>query len=281
MYIIIMCGSIHFRIPICRSSSIKGLDQQSAVRLVAVYNTASFVVRSLERSCISNSTCKMKSSRFLERIYKRVRRSSRSRARDSRRSRLDKQTASKQDVSSRRHATENSGVPSVTPPAADCYWSLEVAAGAFQDSTLTRAAAKGPIQTTHSLPAGMESLALTSSLLRAEMPVEDSHGKDAGIVSTRAKECIPRDTSLVVVVEPEVKQEERCTRPAGVSKELCMLSATDSGLYSEEDNSEDDYLEVFSDDEEDDLGDDGWLIPADEVTLDKVVAHNKTETVYK
>lgn len=218
----------------------------------------------------------MKNSRFLERICKRVRRKTRSRSGDSK-----KQTAlcTKQDMSSRRQATENCGVPSSTPPAAGCVWSLKVAAGAFQDSTLTRAAAaEGPVvQTSHSLPAGMESLALTSSapLLREGQPVEDSQGKDAGIVSTRAKECAPGDTS----VEPKGLE----MGSAEVGKELCMLSATDSGLYSEEENaSDEEYLEVFSDDDDEDyLVDDGWLIPADEVSLDKVVAYNKAETVYK
>ena len=70
-------------------------------------------------------------------------------------------------------------------------------------------------------------------------------------------------------------------------KEVCMLSATDSGLYSEEEGStsDEEFLEVFIDDydeaEEESLVDDGWLIPAEEVALDKVVVSNSCETIYR
>lgn len=62
-----------------------------------------------------------------------------------------------------------------------------------------------------------------------------------------------------------------------------MLSATDSGLYSEEEDSiEEEFLEVFSDQEEEDGGmEEGWLIPAEEVSLDKVVTATGRETVYR
>lgn len=80
-------------------------------------------------------------------------------------------------------------------------------------------------------------------------------------------------------------EHELCTELG--SKELCMLSATDSGLYSEEEeeggSSEEEFLEVFSDQDEDEDGlvEDGWLIPAEEVSLDQVVTSNNTETVYR
>ena len=80
------------------------------------------------------------------------------------------------------------------------------------------------------------------------------------------------------------------TNPA--LKDLYMLSATDSGLYSEEEGSasEEEYLDVFSDedgegkeeDEEDGtIVGDGWVIPAQEVSLDKMVVSNSSETIYR
>ena len=63
-----------------------------------------------------------------------------------------------------------------------------------------------------------------------------------------------------------------------------MLSASDSGLYSEAEESpgEEEYLNVFTDEEEEEavLGD-SWVIPAQEVSLDKMMASNTHETIYR
>lgn len=120
--------------------------------------------------------------------------------------------------------------------------------------------------------------AVTSSapLLKVDLPVDNSQASVIGSISTPHEECVPSDTSPSVLLKPVD------------SKEVCTLSATDSGLYSEEEDSiEEEFLEVFSDgeeeeDEDDDgLVEDGWLIPADEFSLDKVVSASSTETVYR
>lgn len=87
----------------------------------------------------------------------------------------------------------------------------------------------------------------------------------------------------------ECDRSHTSTNPA--LKDLYMLSATDSGLYSEEEGSasEEEYLDVFSDedgereeDEEDGvIVGDGWVIPAQEVSLDKMVVSNSCETIYR
>lgn len=185
-----------------------------------------------------------------------------------------------------RHATESAGVAaassasplttSSTGGVGPRCWEPELAPGAFQDSTLLQKkqpVAGGSVAQKADTRSQLLAAAMSSSAPLLGAAVEDSQGKHAEPVSTSSKEC---DTSL-----PAVQVE----RAGGVCKvkDQCMLSATDSGLYSEEGeaNSEgDEYLEVFSEDEEE-LVDDGWLIPADEVALDKVVAYNKSETVYK
>lgn len=103
-------------------------------------------------------------------------------------------------------------------------------------------------------------------------------GPSLGIIDTYRHECSGSHTSTNLAV-----------------KDLYMLSATDSGLYSEEEcsASEEEYLDVFSDEdgeekeedeeEEEDgviIGD-GWVIPAQEVSLDKMVVSNNCETIYR
>lgn len=98
------------------------------------------------------------------------------------------------------------------------------------------------------------------------------------------------------VVGGAVQEEKRggASASSTAAAQFYMLSATDSGLYSEEEegSSEDEFLEVFSDDDDDGEEDedddddetivgDGWLIPAQEVALDKVLVSNSCETVYK
>ena len=201
--------------------------------------------------------------------------------------------ASKLDLPCCLLVTENRGVESTTPGAAadSAAWSAQLASGAFHDSTLKHtgpAAAElergGPVvQSTHSLPAASSMEGPTLALAPAApvlVTVVDSQRKDAELVITSTQECAIPGTS------GSVQDQGLQMRAQEPSKDMCMLSATDSGLYSEEEDSDEEYLEVFSEDEEEEeeddyLVDDGWLIPADEVSLDKVLASNKTETVYK
>lgn len=218
---------------------------------------------------------------FLERICKRVRRTRRSKASE------EKSTLLQSSKAACRQDTPARSIDSVaTQQHCTASSSLQlVARGAFHgDSPLqsgrgrAMAAESGP----SSLPArldGGNGGAVTSSapLLRVDLPVDISQASAIGSISTRHEECVPPDTSPSVQLKPVD------------SKDMCMLSATDSGLYSEEEDSiEEEFLEVFSDEEQeeeeeedDGLVEDGWLIPADEFSLDKVVSANSTETVYR
>ena len=233
------------------------------------------MIHLLARVCrltITVGSDKMKtSSKLIERICKKMRRRTRSGNKDKKPSDLCKTKTF--TVGSPVDTSRSPDSVAIGEQAAAASWSLELARGAFQDSTVTvqtrpcsmAAVEAMPTATTasSSLPARMDSHAVTASsapLLQVQPPPEESEREPLS----------PPDSKL-----------------GGIGKEMvCMLSATDSGLYSEEEgSSEDEYLDVFSEGEEDEeeegLVDDGWLIPADEVALDKVVTSSSSETVYR
>lgn len=248
-------------------------------------------------------------SKFLERICQRVRRRTRRGGVELQKNHPMSSTSSRSKPCGPSRRRDTSGVSS----SSDCRGaSLDVARGAFLDSTLQRtrpavvvsAAAEDQdslhVSSTHSLPARMDSLALRDppapALLRVQQRQEQQRGAwkqgephHAPVVSTAAQESLSVSSGagleLSTAGEDDGGLVMTGSKPAEAGKELCLLSATDSGLYSEDSGEE--YLEVFSDNEEDEeeeddgLVDDGWRIPAEEVSLDKVMAYNRTETVYR
>ncbi len=191
------------------------------------------------------------SSKLLERICKRVRRSPRK----------DKASCSKPNTS--RHDQLSA--------------SLQEPRGALQDSTFQTgpAMAAAEFESGISTSLSMENRVTSSApLLRVHLAGESSQTSEVDTISTRHQECIGCDTSPSAQIMLQQQQKEG----------ICTLSATDSGLYSEEEDCiEEDFLEVFSDEEDDEdcLMEDGWQIPAKEVSLDQVVAVNSRETVYR
>ncbi len=229
--------------------------------------TESLSVELCRSQCTSFRVEMKNSSKFLERICKRVRRRTRSTKKEKKRSDV---CTSK--INSPMDTSRPSPCSVAVSKEATASWSLELAGGAFQDSKLTiqtrpcpMPAAEG-IATTgcfSSLPARMDNHASSAPLLQVQSPSEGDPEVSAGLISSRQEKA---------KIGTELAQ----------GKDMCMLSATDSGLYSEEEgSSEDEYLDVFSEDEEEDVVDDGWLIPANEVALDKVVTASNSETVYK
>ena len=220
------------------------------------------------------------SSKFLERICKRVRRRTRS-SNNKEKKQSDVCRSKLQNVGSPVDTSRSPSSVAISEEAA-ASWSLELARGAFQDSSVTTQTRPSPMEAAEgiptgcssSLPARMDSYAVVASsvpLLQVQSPVEEGETKyeTSESISSRQASLLPNAKTGTDILQ---------------AKEMCMLSATDSGLYSEEDesSSEDEYLEVFSDDEEEEgLVDDGWLIPADEVSLDKVVTASNSETVYR
>ena len=218
-------------------------------------------------------------SSFLERICKRVRRT-RSKASEGKSTPLQSSKAAHRQDTPARTITS---VATQQPCTAAASSSLQlVARGAFHGNSTLQSGRGRAMEGPNSLPARLDAGSarggtVTSSapLLRVDVPVDNSQAPVLGSISTRHEECVPSDTSPSVQLKPVD------------SKEVCTLSATDSGLYSEEEDSiEEEFLEVFSDEEEEDeeddgLVEDGWLIPADEFSLDKVVSATSTETVYR
>lgn len=222
----------------------------------------------------------MKSSgKLLERICKRVRRT---------RSKTSKTSASEEEIASKlNNPTVETGmavdVSVVEQRLLSASLRQGMPAGTFRDSStfLTPPssccmAAGSP--SSRSLPARMDgSGAVTSSSAPLLHPTRESCvTADPEAESTRHEECVA--PSLSSVSSPALQTLK--------GEGPCMLSATDSGLYSEEEDSiEEEFLEVFSEDEDEEEEDgsveDGWLIPADEMSLDKVVTANGRETVYR
>lgn len=195
------------------------------------------------------------------------------------------QDTSKPISSSNSRQTKAKDINSVVEQVISVSLNLrEVARGAFQDSTFqTRPsmvdAESGVNSTSQSLPGRLDSIAATSSAPLLQVR-ELSRTGEMQAISTRHQECVDSHTS--VTSPPAVTLN---SAPMEKGEVPCMLSATDSGLYSEEEGStvEEEFLEVFSDEEDDEDGlvEDGWLIPADEVSLDKVIAATGRETVYR
>ena len=223
----------------------------------------------------------MKSSgKLLERICKRVRRT---------RSKTSKTSASEEEIASKlRKPSVEAGmavdISVVEQRLLSASLRPGMPAGTFRDSSTFLSppsssccmAAGSP--SSRSLPARMDgSGAVTSSSAPLLHPTRESCvTADLEADSTRHEECIvPSPSSVSSPALQTLKGEGPC-----------MLSATDSGLYSEEEDSIEEFLEVFSEDEddydeEDGSVEDGWLIPADEMSLDKVVTANGRETVYR
>lgn len=212
--------------------------------------------------------------KFLESICKRVRRTQRN---ASRRSRSEKEDTSKPVSSNSRHQTKAKDINSVVEQCISVSLNPEVARGDFRDSSPSMAAAESVSRlSSRSLPSRIDSSDITSSapLLHVHLAGESSLAAEVQAISTANQECLESDTSPPAHVATAGDQK---------SEGQCMLSATDSGLYSEEEDSiEEEFLEVFSDQEEEDGGmEEGWLIPAEEVSLDKVVTATGRETVYR
>lgn len=198
---------------------------------------------------------------FLERIWRRVQR--KSKGTSSEKLETSKQMAS----SSRGRLTPAKGTVSVVLQGASVSYSPEVARGDFLDSTCPTAMAAAATSLRLCSTSRLDdSHDITSApSLRVDFPMEISRTSEVGTISTSHQECNESHTSATTTVMVEEK---------------LMLSATDSdsGLYSEEEDSSEEYLEVFSDEEDED---DEWLISADEVSLDTVMAATGGETVYR
>ena len=220
------------------------------------------------------------SSKFLERICKRMR-SRRTRSNSSKdKKRSDVHTSKVLSKVSSPMDTSRSPSSVAISEKPTASWGLELAGGAFQDSKVTVQTRPCPMAAPStagcfsSPPArtDRDSHAIAASSSAPLLQVQSAAGESTELSGL----ANPKQTSI----PPKAKIGTELTP----GKEVYMLSATDSGLYSEEEGaSEDEYLDVFSEDEEeeDDVVDDGWLIPADEVSLDKVVATSHSETVYR
>lgn len=214
----------------------------------------------------------MKNNKFLQRICNRVRRTQRKASRST----PEKEETSK-PVS--RHQSKAKNINSVVEQYISVSLTPQIARGNFLDSSSpsSAAAADSSTPSSRSLPPRMDSNARIASapLLPVHLPEESSPAMEAGTVSTADQGCLDSHTP---------PPEQIATAEVLKAEVQCTLSATDSGLCSEEEDSvEDEFLEVFSDEEEEDDGvmEDGWLIPADEVSLDKVVTASGRETVYR
>lgn len=210
----------------------------------------------------------MKNNKFLERICKKMRRTQRNVSRE-----LEKEETSKPvSTNSRHQTTKAKNINSVVGQCISVSLTPKVARGDFRDSSTMAAAESVTRSSSRSLPSRMDSSATTSSapLLRVHSPGESSP------VQAISTECL--DSHALPPAQLQVATAENQK-----GEGQCMLSATDSGLYSEEEDSiEEEFLEVFSDEEEEDgVVEEGWLIPAEEVSLDKVVAATGRETVYR
>lgn len=218
----------------------------------------------------------MKSNRFLERICRKVQRARKTHTRASKKS-------SKSEALGFGVADSQDGVADCQPAAS---WPRRLASGAFQDSTVsTRSmAAVAGFPASTSLPASLPSHDVASSAplicvhLSGELEKNELEGSSLGERTDNPNADTSPSSFTKQASRPAEMDKE--SRPA---EEVCVLSATDSGLYSEEEgSSEDEFLDVFSDEDEDEeCLDDGWLIPAEEVSLDKVMASNNCETLYR
>ena len=165
---------------------------------------------------------------------------------------------------------------SVVLPEISVSSSPEVARGDFLDSTCPSAMAAAATSLRLCSPSRVDdSHDITSSPRNSvDFPAEISRTSEVGTISTHHQECNESHTSASATTTAEMVEGK------------VMLSATDSdsGLYSEEEDSSEEYLEVFSDEEDEDslaMVEDDWLISADEVSLDTVMAATGGETVYR
>jgi hypothetical protein len=206
--------------------------------------------------------------KFLKRIWGRIwtqRKAKRS---------LEKQITSKQVASnSRQQLTAGRNINSVEEQQVSVSLSPRLARGDFLDSTYPSMADSAAESGLTSRRDGHD---LTSSAPGEHFPAEKCLASEDRAISTQSQECLGSHTSSVDVATLG-KMEGQC----------CLLSATDSGLCSEEDGevSSEEFLEVFSDDDEDEEDEDEdclmWQIPAEEVSLDTVMAATGRETVYR
>lgn len=224
----------------------------------------------------------MKSNRFLERICRKVQRARKTHTRASKIKKSD--CSSKSEALGFGVADSQDGVADYQPAAS---WPRRLASGAFQDSTVSTrsmATAVAGFPASTSLPASLPSHDVASSAplicvhLAGELEKNELEGSSLGERTDNPNADTSPSSFTKQASRPAEMDKE--SRPA---EEVCVLSATDSGLYSEEEgSSEDEFLDVFSDDDEDEeCLDDGWLIPAEEVSLDKVMASNNCETLYR
>lgn len=206
--------------------------------------------------------------KFVERIYNWIVGMGRTQ------SKAENQDTSKpiSSTNSRHQLTAAKNIISVVEQQISVSLSPGIARGDFLDSTHQSgpAMAAAGESGAQSLPSG--EITSSAPLLPVHVPVETSPASEDQIISTLHPDCVESRTS-----------------PSATSKKMdeqCSLSASDSGLYSEEEEEEEEdsgeeFLEVFSDEEEDGLVEEGWQIPADEVSLDTVMAATGRETVYR
>ena len=215
---------------------------------------------------------------FIERIRKSVRR----KVANKRLKRLEKSlsecSSKAQSEMSRLEASRSSVAMQQSKTSPLCADTVNACQDTRRQEPPSMAVAAGRTTTSHSLPARtLNPVTSSAPLLSIQSPEEEgSCTSSSGFM-----------ISSYALLDSSTVSGHTNLMPQGEGKGTCMLSATDSGLYSEEENSasDEEFLEVFSDDdvddEEENLVDDGWLIPAEEVALDTVVAANRCETIYR